>query len=82
MDKKTKATVTLLMKSIGFPKYLFMRLLSVYFLLSDITLIWAGGRGISARKNYVTFIGLFPIRKLLIGYVGLFVAASTCSSMV
>ena len=52
MSSKNRRPIAPLMTRCGFPQFLFMRLLAVYFLLSDITILYAGRKNISARKNW------------------------------
>ncbi|MBO4688890.1 MAG: DUF2079 domain-containing protein [Clostridiales bacterium] len=72
MSRNRTPSEPLILKQCGFTPFLFMRLLGVYFLLSDITIIWAGSKNISARKNWQSFIGLFPIGWMILFYVLLF----------
>ena len=60
----------------GFPQFLFMRLLGVYFLLSDITIFYSYARGISPFKKWTEFIGLFALPALIGIYALLFAGAS------
>ena len=64
------------MSQCGFPQFLFMRLLWVYFFLSDITIFYAYGHGVPVLKRWTEFIGLFPIPVLLLIYVLLFAGAT------
>ena len=72
MNRKRTPSESPMMKRCGFPQFLFMRLLGVYFLLSDIAIMWAASKNISARKNWQSFIGLFPIGRMVLFYVLLF----------
>ncbi|MBO4928764.1 MAG: DUF2079 domain-containing protein [Clostridiales bacterium] len=49
-----------------------MRLLGVYFLLSDVMILWAASRGISARNNWKDYILLFPFPLVVIVFLLLF----------
>ena len=53
-----------------------MRLLGVYFLLSDITIFYSYARGISPFKKWTEFIGLFALPALIGIYALLFAGAS------
>ncbi|MBR6255397.1 MAG: DUF2079 domain-containing protein [Clostridiales bacterium] len=74
-DSKSSRSVSF-MSQCGFPQFLFMRLLWVYFLLSDITIFYAYGHGVPVLKRWTEFIGLFPIPVLLLIYVLLFAGAT------
>ncbi|MBO4473348.1 MAG: DUF2079 domain-containing protein [Clostridiales bacterium] len=76
MGRKSVPPEPELLKQCGFPQFLFMRLLGVYFLLSDLTIIYAGTRGISARKNWQDFIRLFPVGGLILLYTLLFLGVT------
>lgn len=69
MSSKNRRPIAPLMTRCGFPQFLFMRLLAVYFLLSDITILYAGRKNISARKNWQAFIRLFPLPVLILLYL-------------
>lgn len=64
------------LKQCGFPQFLFMRLLGVYFLLSDITIFYSYARGISPLKKWTEFIGCFPLPAMIALYVLLFAGVS------
>ncbi len=72
MSKDPTPSEPLFLKRCGFPQFLFMRLLGVYFLLSDIAILIAGAKGLSPRKNWQDFIRLFPTAWMVLFYVLLF----------
>lgn len=74
-DSKSYRSVSFV-RQCGFPQFLFMRLLWVYFLLSDLMIFYAAGKGVPVLKKWTEFIGLFPFPVILTVYVLLFAGAT------
>lgn len=76
MEKEKTSKTTPFLKKCGFPQFLFMRLLAVYFLLSDILIFYAGAKDVSALNRWTDFIKLFSFPLLLVFYILLFLLAT------
>ena len=76
MDSSKSSRSVSFMGQCGFPQFLFMRLIWVYFLLSDFTIFYGSAKGISVLKKWTEFIGMFSAPVLVCIYILLFAGAT------
>lgn len=76
MDNSNTSSASSFLKRCGFPQFLFMRLLGIYFFLSDILIFYAANKKTGVLKNWTKFIGMYSFPVLVLIYVLLFAGVS------